>query len=170
MRSKENLVISNIVVKALVLLTLSFGAIAEEYFSCDSGSPSCLNYGAKVCPSTTNCVDKKYDACFESNTCGYQGFTCKSDYDNLKSDNYNLETDKLALTLDYNKLVRTSTEIAERCDRTTEKYNDLVDDYNSLLNKWKNISSEYDDLEDKYRDLESCVSNAYDLDNAKNCL
>jgi hypothetical protein len=163
MRSKENLVISNIVVKALVLLTLSltlsFGAIAEKYFSCDSGSPSCLSYGDTVCPSTAKCVDK-YVTCFENNTCGYQGFTCKSDYDNLK-------TRDLAK---YNELVRISTEIAERCDRTTEKYNDLVDDYNSLLNKWKNISSEYDDLEDKYRDLESCVSNAYDLDNAKNCL
>jgi hypothetical protein len=152
MRSKENLVISNIVVKALVLLTLSltlsFGAIAEKYFSCSSGSPSCLNYGDTVCPSTAKCIEKSA-ICFDSNTCPYQTFTCKLNYDNLNSDYDSLKSS---------------------CDKTTEKYNDLVDGYNSLLNKWKNIISEYDDLEDKYRDLESCVSNAYDLDNAKNCL
>lgn len=64
---------------ALALATPSFG----QSFSCRMGSqPACLDYGDKVCSSNGKCVTS--DAvCFDSYTCNFQGFVCKSDMDEL---------------------------------------------------------------------------------------
>ena len=67
---------------AFMLLALSGGADAQS-FSCPYGKqPSCLDYNDKVCSSMGKCVTN--DAvCFESYTCGYDGFVCKSDMESL---------------------------------------------------------------------------------------
>ena len=62
--------------------------IAQQSFSCPYGkTASCLDYGDKVCSSYSKCVSQ--DAkCFDSYTCGYEGFICKSKYDDVV-DEYN---------------------------------------------------------------------------------
>ncbi len=68
-------------------------------FSCNYGKQgACLDYGDKVCSSYSKCV--KDDAvCFDSYTCGYQGFVCKSKFQGL-ADEYDELVEK------YNSLVR----------------------------------------------------------------
>lgn len=55
----------------------------SQSFSCMIGTqPACLDYGDKVCSSNSKCV--RSDAvCFDSFTCNYAGFVCKSDMDDL---------------------------------------------------------------------------------------
>jgi len=70
-----------------LLLALAAGALvtpsSAQSFSCSIGSqPACLDYGDKVCSSNGKCVTS--DAvCFDSYTCNFQGFVCKSDMDEL---------------------------------------------------------------------------------------
>lgn len=68
-------------------------------FSCNYGKQgACLDYGDKVCSSYSKCV--KDDAiCFDSYTCNYQGFVCKSKFQDLAN-----EYDELIEK--YNNLVR----------------------------------------------------------------
>ena len=72
-------------------------------FTCPVGTDAaCLDYGDKVCSSFSKCVSD--DAvCFDSYTCGYKGFVCKSKYDDLVDE--------------YDDLVR--------------KYNTLLQNYNN---------------------------------------
>lgn len=67
---------------AVAAVTLTTPTFAQS-FSCRMGSqPACLDYGDKVCNSTAKCVSS--DAvCFDSYTCNYSGFVCKSDMDDL---------------------------------------------------------------------------------------
>jgi hypothetical protein len=68
-------------------------------FSCNYGKQgACLDSGDKVCSSYSKCV--KDDAvCFDSYTCGYQGFVCKSKFQDL-ADGYD------ELVRKYNNLIR----------------------------------------------------------------
>lgn len=58
--------------------------VQAQSFSCPIGKQAaCLDYGDKVCDSILGkCVP--HDAqCFDSFTCNYAGFVCKSDMDDL---------------------------------------------------------------------------------------
>jgi hypothetical protein len=135
----------NVLVSFLLLSTiLGFWSEALAYgndFSCSYGKRgACLDYGDKVCSVTAKCVNN--DAvCFNSNTCGYGGFVCKSKLDDL--------------TTEYDGLL-------SKCQNIAREHDDLVDEYNELLRNYKFKVSEYDDLE-------SCVRYASTLDEAKNC-
>lgn len=67
---------------ALSVVLLATPSLAQS-FSCRMGTePACLDYGDKVCSSRGKCVTS--DAvCFDSYTCNYAGFVCKSDMDEL---------------------------------------------------------------------------------------
>ncbi|MBE8232455.1 MAG: hypothetical protein HAW67_01880 [Endozoicomonadaceae bacterium] len=124
-------------------------------FSCPYGKQgACLDYGDKCVGNDT--------VCFDSYTCGYGGFVCKSQLNDLASE--------------YDDLLR-------KCNNIASEHDNLVDEYNNLLRKYNNIASEHDDLVDKYNNLlrkykskaseyenlESCVSYASTLDEVKNC-
>jgi hypothetical protein len=66
----------------LAAVALATPSLAQS-FSCSIGSqPACLDYGEKVCSSNGKCVTS--DAvCFNSYTCNFEGFVCKSDMDEL---------------------------------------------------------------------------------------
>ena len=82
---------------------------APQSFSCSFGQPACLGYGENVCSSSGKCV--RDDAvCFNSYTCDFKGFACKSDFDEAVQ-----EIDEKVN--EYNRLVR--------------KYNDLLDCINT---------------------------------------
>lgn len=80
-------------------------------FSCSYGKQgACLDYNDKVCSSSAKCVS--HDAvCFDSYSCDYKGFVCKTKFDDLV-DNYN--------------------DLATRYKQVTQEYNDLVRRYKSL--------------------------------------
>ena len=136
-------------VKFLALITMIGSAwvltvgpdTAQETFSCSYGKQaSCLDYGDKVCSSYSKCVSQ--DAkCFDSYTCGYDGFICKSKYDDVVDE--------------YNDLLRENQR--------------LISKYNSLLNEHRENVNDYNSLLSKHSDLESCVSYADSLEAAKRC-
>ncbi|PHR29466.1 MAG: hypothetical protein COA36_04150 [Desulfotalea sp.] len=130
----------------MALLSIVHGFCSEAHaygnnFSCSYGKRgACLDYGDKVCSSSSKCVSS--DAvCFDSYQCGYGGFVCKSKLDDL--------------AVGYDHLVSNFKNVASERD-------DLVDDYNNLLRKYKSKVSEYDDFE-------SCVRYASTLDEARYC-
>jgi predicted nuclease with TOPRIM domain len=120
-----------------------------------------LDYGDKVCSTLGKCVTQ--DAvCFNSYTCDFRGFVCKS-------------------TLD---------EVAERHDALVDEYRSLGNDYDSLLQKAKSLASDHDDLvagydevvdelealKGRYNDalrarqvFSDCVRDAVTLDEAQRC-
>lgn len=72
-----------ITVVVAVWLASGSGAIAQNAFSCPWGKDgACLDYGDKVCSSSAMCIDSTA-TCFNSGTCDYDGFICKSDYNDL---------------------------------------------------------------------------------------
>lgn len=78
-----------------------------------------MEYGDKVCSSTAKCVSD--DAvCFDSYTCGYQGFICKSKFDDL--------------AIEHDDLLR-------KCRNIASEHDDLVDKYNGLLRKYKELEN-----------------------------
>lgn len=80
----------------------SIPSATAQSFSCTFGEPACLDYGAIVCKRSAKCVSD--DAvCFDSYTCDYKGFACKSDYDKA----------------------------VDEIDEKVRKYNTLVDGINS---------------------------------------
>lgn len=64
-------------------LLISGVASYAQSFSCNYGKrAACLDYGDKVCNSFAKCVSS--DAvCFDSYTCNYKGFVCKSTLDEI---------------------------------------------------------------------------------------
>jgi hypothetical protein len=89
-------------------------------FSCSFGKQgACLDYGDKVCSSMAKCVNN--DAiCFDSYTCNYKGFICKSKFDDLAEE--------------YDDLLG-------KCKNIASEHDELVDQYNSLLRKYKELES-----------------------------
>ncbi len=107
--------------RALIIFAFMVNAspVAGQDFSCRMGTQaSCLDYGDTVCSSRGMCVDKNA-ACFDSNQCNYEGFTCKSNV----------------------------TECVDAHDTLLRKHNDLVDDFNENLEIAKDMASRLDDLE-----------------------
>ena len=115
--------------------------VAQQSFSCPYGKKaSCLDYGDKVCSSYSKCVSE--DAvCFDSYTCGYQGFICKSKYDEVVDEFNDLLLKNRRLISQYNILLA--------------EHQENVDDYNRLLAE--------------HSQLESCISFADTLDEAQSC-
>lgn len=90
------------------LIALCCGAAFGGDFTCPYGKDAaCLDYGDKVCSSRAQCVSQ--DAvCFDSYSCDYKGFVCKSDMENL---------------------ARQCDEVQSAGKEILEKYNRLVDEY-----------------------------------------
>jgi hypothetical protein len=88
------------------MICIVAGASAQQSFSCSFGSePACLDYGAVVCKSGAKCVTR--DAiCFDSFTCDYDGFVCKSDADDA--------------------VKKAVGEVADEYESVRRKYNNLV--------------------------------------------
>ncbi len=112
-----------------------------DSFSCSYGKRgACLDYGDKVCSSYAKCVSS--DAvCFDSFTCNFKGFICKSKFNELAD-----EYDSLLI----------------KCKNIASEHDELVDEYDNLLRKYKNAISEYEDLQ-------SCISGASSLEEAQSC-
>ena len=110
-------------------------------FSCSFGQQgACLDYGDKVCSSFAKCV--KSDAvCFDSYTCDYNGFVCKSKFNELADD---------------------FDDLLKKCRNIASEYDAVVNDYNELIRKHKMLASEYEEIQ-------SCISYATSLDEAKRC-
>ena len=134
---------------ALVAASLAGGqAAVAQSFTCNLGKqPACLDYSDKVCSSFAKCVSS--DAiCFNSYTCDYKGFVCKSDL----------------------------LDIAEKHDDLVNDYNDLAGRYDELLRKAKSLASDYDDLvsnrnalASNLEDVKRCVSYADTIEEAQDC-
>lgn len=92
-------------VVAFVLLVMAPGiAPAKDYFTCRSGQrPGCLDYGDKVCDFMAKCVDERA-ICFESYTCDYKGFVCKSSLDKMADELTNLLTKAREVATAYDDL------------------------------------------------------------------
>ena len=110
-----------------IFTIFQIGISYSQSFSCPIGTtPTCLDYGTKLCSSSGKCVDSSAK-CFSSMTC-FGGFVCQSDY-----------------------------------DECSNKYNFLVNDYNDLIYKIKRLRNTHNDIID-------CVSSAFDITSAKNCV
>lgn len=122
--SLENRQMRKTVLTAMAMITIQVWACSNlaygENFSCPFGRQgACLEYGAKVCSSTAKCVSD--DAvCFDSYTCGYQGFICKSKFDDLVTE--------------YDDLRR-------KCRNIASEHDDLVVKYNELLGRYQELES-----------------------------
>jgi len=131
-------------VLALAIAASIFGigsVLAQQSFSCPFGTQaSCLDYGDKVCSSYSKCVSQD-SVCFDSYTCGYEGFICKSKYDDLVDE--------------YDDLLR--------------KNRRLVSEYNSLLAEYQENIDDYNRLLGEHSALASCISFADTLDEAQSC-
>jgi len=97
---------SPIVVVFAVTLTTTANA---QSFSCPIGKQaSCLDYSDKVCSYSAKCV--RNDAvCFDSFTCDFKGFICKSEFDDVVEK--------------HNKLVRTINDL-QHCLRMADSLED----------------------------------------------
>ncbi|TPM94227.1 hypothetical protein [Mesorhizobium sp. B2-1-5] len=111
---------------------------AGQSFSCSFGEPACLDYGAVVCKSGATCV-RKDSVCFDSYTCDYKGFVCKSKLD----------------------------DVVDTYDAEVRKYNDLVDQFNTLNSTYEEVRSgkasalsDLNDAQSKARRLSDCVIKA----------
>lgn len=87
---------------------------------------ACLDYGDKACSSNAKCVDQGAE-CFSSYTCGYNGFICKTKFDDLAATYDDLETRARRLASDY--------------DLLTSRYNSLVSEKSDIENCIRYASS-----------------------------
>lgn len=107
----------------LAVALVSSGAANAQSFSCRLGTqPACLDYGDKVCSSRGKCVTS--DAvCFDSYTCGYKGFVCKSKLDEI------VDAHDVVVTK-YNTLID-SLDHVQRCVR----HSDSVEEAQACFSK-----------------------------------
>lgn len=136
--------------------------VAQQSFSCPYGKKaSCLDYDDKVCSSYAKCVDQnakcvdQSSTCFRSYTCNYQGFICKSKYDEAVDD--------------YNDLLRKNRSLISDYDELLRKHKSLISEYNSLLDEHQENVDDYNRLLRNHSELETCISDADTLDEAKSC-
>lgn len=91
----------------LVMLAAGFCAAAthaKAAFECRMGGrAACLDYGDKVCSSMAKCVDRSA-LCFDSYTCNYKGFVCKSKMDDVAQEYDNLLVKAKRIATDYDAL------------------------------------------------------------------
>ena len=135
------------VLGAIAFLILAPAAVHAENFSCSFGRGACLDYGDKICSSQGKCVSD--DAvCFDSFTCGYGGFVCKSKMDDLANS--------------YDDLVRKAKSLGSEYDDLVAKHNDLIDDMSALQRRFGDAVTEK-------LNIESCLSSAASLEDAQAC-
>ncbi len=133
---------------SILLAVTLLGSSQAQNFSCPFGKQgACLDYGDKVCSSLGKCVDQNA-VCFDSYTCDFKGFVCKSDFDQLGNE--------------YNSLLRKARSIAEDHNSLLAKYNDLVDEHNALIERYNNALRARQVFSD-------CVRDADTLDEAQRC-
>lgn len=131
---------------AVSILTLNHAW--GQSFSCSIGSqPACLDYGDKVCSSMAKCVSSGA-ICFDSYTCDFRGFVCKS-------------------TLD---------EAVEEIEAKVDQHNLLVQEFNELREEAERLSTllvglrrEHQTLVSDVEDYARCVEWANTLEEAQNC-
>lgn len=141
--------------KSLILTLITFAILSAgafgtraQSFSCPFGKqPSCLDYGDKVCSSFGKCVDQSA-ACFDTNQCDYEGFTCKSNVTDLAK-KYDTLVDE------YNLLLNKS--------RT------LTDEYDDMASKNRSLSDENDSLKSNLENFQACVARSGTLKEAQDC-
>lgn len=129
----------------VAFVTIVSGGAQGQGFSCAIGKqPACLDYGDKVCNSFAKCVSS--DAvCFDSYTCGFEGFVCKSTLDDAIEERVD----------QYNKLVR--------------EYNELKDEAVELSEAYTRVRSEHEDLTSEVEDYVRCVQWAGTIERAQAC-
>ncbi|MER9574931.1 hypothetical protein NKI78_04660 [Mesorhizobium sp. M0400] len=120
---------------------------AGQSFSCSFGEPACLDYGAVVCKSSATCVSKD-SICFDSYTCDYKGFVCKSKFDDAVG-LYEAQVDK------YNEVVG--------------KFNLLNSTYERVRIEKAAALSDLEDAQAKARRVSDCVYGADTIESAKGC-
>jgi hypothetical protein len=135
---------------AAAMAVMSIASATNAYsqsFSCTFGEPACLDYGAKVCSSSAKCVDQNA-VCFDSFTCDYNGFVCKSDYNDA----------------------------VDEIDQKVRLYNSLAEDFNRLKAAYSESESEREDVTTKlsnlrreHNDLIDCLNYADTLEDAQSC-
>jgi len=115
----RNVSLSTWLAAALLAALTSSAYGYGDTFSCSFGKQgACLDYGDKICSSSAKCVSD--DAiCFDSYTCDYKGFVCKSKFEDL----------------------------FDKCKNIAEEHDDLADEYNDLVRKYRNAVSEYEDFQ-----------------------
>ncbi|PND22310.1 hypothetical protein CN934_05145 [Ensifer sp. MMN_5] len=135
-------------IAVLLMVSLMSTVAGAQSFTCPMGkSPSCLDYSDKVCSSFAKCVAD--DAvCFDSFTCNYKGFVCKSVLE----------------------------EAVELHDDVVRKYNSLLDERNSIAQRLAVATQENNEniernarLFSTLQDAESCVGKASTLEEAQAC-
>jgi len=116
-------------------------------FSCSFGRGACLDYGDTVWSTGGKCVQSTA-VCFQSYTCDFKGFACKSDVDKLSAAYDDLVFKAQLMSTDFNK---------------------LADENRDLLSKFNDLISDLEALSNKYRRARDCVANATSLDDARAC-
>ncbi|ESY56615.1 MULTISPECIES: hypothetical protein [unclassified Mesorhizobium] len=124
----------------LVLCLCALPAAAGQSFSCSFGEPACLDYGAVVCKSGAQCVARD-SVCFDSYTCDYKGFVCRSQFDKA----------------------------VEEIDDKVTKFNALLATFNDLKTDYETASSQLSRTQTSADELVSCVRRATTLDEAQRC-
>ena len=132
----------------VLFLASSSNSTAQSSFSCRMGTePACLDYAAVVCNSSAKCVARDAE-CFSSFTCDYNGFICKSEFN----------------------------EAVAEIDEKVRNYNSLIEEFNSLNANltsvkadYDSVVSEHDGLQRKTRALVDCISGAESLEDAQGC-
>jgi hypothetical protein len=136
-----------LILSALLSVAL-VGAAQAQNFSCPFGKQgACLDYGDKVCSSFAKCVDQNA-VCFNSYTCDFRGFVCKSTLDDV--------------TDEYDSLLQKARSLASDYDDLRSRYDEAVDEFDALKDR-------YDDALRARQVSSDCVQNAADLDEAQQC-
>lgn len=139
-----------------IVIFMIAGTLAQaQSFSCPFGTEAvCLDYGDKICSSRGKCVTN--DAiCFDSFTCGFDGFVCKSSLTEVIGEYEDL-IDK------YNRLVK-------KYENFRVDYNQIVVSKNSINQKFSEVVDTLETAFAEKQRLANCVSNATNLEEAKSC-
>ena len=157
-----------VLVGAASIFSIGSG-VAQQTFSCPYGKQaSCLDYGDKVCSSSSKCVDHN-SICFSSYECNYEGFICKSKYDKAVDEYNDLLQKNMRLDTEYSSLLRKDNELVDKYNSLLDEHNRLVNKYNSLLKAYQGKNNEYENLLSEKSEIESCIADADTLDEAQEC-
>jgi len=118
----------------LVLSVQPLSHPKAQSFSCPmSQKPACLDYNDKVCSSFARCVAD--DAiCFDSYTCDYQGFVCKSKFVEVVNE---FET----VIRKHNRLVDAYSEVQYDLEEATNNLEATSDELEVTRHKLSNFES-----------------------------
>jgi len=147
---------------SVLLLLAPMGVAQAQNFSCPFGKQgACLDYGDKVCSSFGKCVDQNA-VCFNSYTCDFRGFVCKSTLDEIATQYDSLAGEYRSLADDYDSLLQKARSLASDHDALRAEYDDLVDEHEALKGR-------YNDAMQARQVLSDCVRDADTLDEAQRC-